>query len=177
MQLVLWLRVLAAEVQADLAGLLPPLLPCYNHWFSISLGSSFWHICCWCFLCGYVWWVFCWFVYCKACLASCYGVFYSSCSSLLPVMMCFFKTALEDLLPWPVFHGLPSHRSELLSVVDSTEGINGNREPQLVRGCRQTVNGNSLKPQGKRWEHYLKARVMQFSSLVHISDFVLTIDL
>lgn len=29
MHLVLWLRVLATKVSMDLAGLLPPLLPCY----------------------------------------------------------------------------------------------------------------------------------------------------
>lgn len=38
LQLVLWLRVLAAKVQADLAGLLPPLLPCYITGFQSLLG-------------------------------------------------------------------------------------------------------------------------------------------
>lgn len=81
------------------------------------------------FYCGYVWCVVCLFVYCNVCLAFFYGVFYSFCSCSLPVAMCFFKTALEGLLPWPVFHSLSSHRSELLSVVDNTEEINGNTEP------------------------------------------------
>lgn len=68
------------------------------------------------------------FSHCNVCLAFFYGVFYSFGSSSLFVMMCFFKTALEGLLPWPVFHSLSSHRSELLSVVDNAEEINGNTE-------------------------------------------------
>lgn len=79
-----------------------------------------------------------------------FRVFYSFCSSSLPVVMCFFKSALEGLLPWPVFHGLSSHGRELLSVVINTEEINGSTEPELVKDCRQTVNGNSLEPQGRR---------------------------
>lgn len=103
--------------------------------------------------------------YYNVCLAFFYGVFYSFCSSSLPVVMCFYKTALEGLFPWPVFHSLSSHSWELLSVGDNTEEINGDTEPQLVKDCRQTVNV-LRSHRGKRWEHYLKARIMQFVFLV-----------
>lgn len=92
-------------------------------------------------------------------------------------MMCFFKTASEGLFPWLVFHSLPSHSKALFSGLDNTEEMYGNSEPHLVKDCRQTVHGSSLKPQGERLERYLKARIVQFSSVVHISEFVLIIDL
>lgn len=142
LQLILWLRALAAEV---LAGLLPPLLPCYIPGFSLS-GVFFlaflllmvfsvgliwrWHVC----------WVFCLLFIVMSASHSFRGVFYSFCSCSLPVVMCFYKTPLERLFPWSVSHSMSSHGRELLSVVDNTEGINGDTEPQLVKDCRQTVN-------------------------------------